>query len=92
MILFPAIDIRNGAAVRLLQGDYERETAYDSDPADAARRWSEQGARYLHLVDLDGAREGRPVNLAAVGAITAGTIASSSALFGFGLDSLIEVA
>ena len=71
MILFPAIDIRNGAAVRLLQGDYERETAYDSDPADAARRWSEQGARYLHLVDLDGAREGRPVNLAAVGAITA---------------------
>ena len=71
MILLPAIDIRDGGAVRLLQGDYERQTAYDPDPAEAARRWSEQGAGYLHLVDLDGAREGRPVNLATVRAITA---------------------
>ena len=66
MILYPAIDIRDGHAVRLLRGDYERETVYDADPADAARRWADNGARYLHVVDLDGAREGRPVNLDSV--------------------------
>ena len=63
MILYPAIDIRGGHAVRLVQGDYERETVFDYDPVDAALRWVEQGARALHVVDLDGAREGRPVNL-----------------------------
>lgn len=66
MILYPAIDIRGGRAVRLLRGDYERETAYDADPADAARRWVDGGARYLHVVDLDGARSGSPQNLDAV--------------------------
>jgi phosphoribosylformimino-5-aminoimidazole carboxamide ribotide isomerase len=71
VILYPAIDIRDGRAVRLLQGDYERETAYDADPAEAALRWGRQGAGYLHVVDLDGAREGQPVNLTAVRAITA---------------------
>ena len=60
MILYPAIDIRDGHAVRLVQGDYERETAFDADPLDAALRWVEQGARALHVVDLDGARAGRP--------------------------------
>ena len=60
MILYPAIDIRGGHAVRLVQGDYERETVYDADPVDAARRWVEQGARALHVVDLDGARAGEP--------------------------------
>ena len=63
MILYPAIDIRGGRAVRLLRGDYDHETAYDADPLDAARRWVGQGARFLHVVDLDGAREGEPVNL-----------------------------
>ena len=63
MILYPAIDIRDGHAVRLIQGDYERETAYDADPLDAARRWVEQGAEALHVVDLDGARAGAPVNI-----------------------------
>lgn len=63
MILFPAIDIRGGQAVRLLRGDYERETAYDADPVDAARRWAGEGAQYLHVVDLDGARDGAPANL-----------------------------
>lgn len=63
MILYPAIDIRDGRAVRLVQGDYDRETAFDADPADAARRWLEQGARALHVVDLDGARAGAPVNI-----------------------------
>ena len=63
VILYPAIDIRDGRAVRLVQGDYERETAFDADPLDAARRWVEQGAEALHVVDLDGAREGAPVNI-----------------------------
>ena len=71
MILFPAIDIRGGQVVRLVQGDYERETAFDSDPLDAARRWLEQGARALHVVDLDGARSGEPANLEQVRRIVA---------------------
>jgi phosphoribosylformimino-5-aminoimidazole carboxamide ribotide isomerase len=66
MILYPAIDIRGGHAVRLERGEYGRETLYDADPADAARRWVEQGARFLHVVDLDGARSGSPENLAHV--------------------------
>ena len=69
MILYPAIDIRDGHAVRLIQGDYGRETAYDDDPLDAALRWLQQGARALHVVDLDGAREGQPRNLEHVGRI-----------------------
>jgi phosphoribosylformimino-5-aminoimidazole carboxamide ribotide isomerase len=66
VILYPAIDIRDGRAVRLLRGDYERETAYDADPAEAARRWAAEGAELLHVVDLDGARAGAPRNLEAV--------------------------
>jgi phosphoribosylformimino-5-aminoimidazole carboxamide ribotide isomerase len=66
VILYPAIDIRGGRAVRLLKGDYDRETAYDDDPADAARRWADDGAAFLHVVDLDGALEGSPQNLEAV--------------------------
>lgn len=66
MILYPAIDVRGGKAVRLLQGDYERETTYDADPADAARRWAGEGAEFLHVVDLDGARAGAPRNLEAI--------------------------
>lgn len=71
MILYPAIDIRGGQAVRLLQGDYERETTYDTDPVDAARRWAEEGAEFLHVVDLDGAKAGEPRNLDAVQRIAA---------------------
>lgn len=71
MILYPAIDIRDGHAVRLVQGDYGRETAYDDDPLDAARRWLEQEARALHVVDLDGARAGQPRNLEHVRRIAA---------------------
>lgn len=73
MILYPAIDIRGGKAVRLLRGDYERETVYDADPPEAAARWVKDGARFLHLVDLDGAREGRPVNLEAIERIVSST-------------------
>ncbi len=71
MILYPAIDIRGGKAVRLLQGDYERETAYDADPVDAARRWAAEGAEFLHVVDLDGAKAGEPRNLEHVRRIAA---------------------
>jgi phosphoribosylformimino-5-aminoimidazole carboxamide ribotide isomerase len=71
LILYPAIDIREGRAVRLLQGDYERETAYDADPVDAAVRWAGEGAEFLHVVDLDGAKAGEPRNLDAVAAIAA---------------------
>ena len=63
MILFPAIDVASGRAVRLRQGRFEDETVYDQDPLRAARAWVQDGARYLHVVDLDGARTGRPVNL-----------------------------
>jgi phosphoribosylformimino-5-aminoimidazole carboxamide ribotide isomerase len=69
LILYPAIDIRGGRAVRLTRGDYARETVYEADPLDAARRWARDGARFLHVVDLDGALEGRPVNLEHVGRI-----------------------
>ncbi len=71
MILYPAIDIRGGQAVRLLQGDYERETTYDADPVDAAKRWADEGAEFLHVVDLDGARAGEPRNLEAIERIAA---------------------
>lgn len=71
MILYPAIDVRGGQAVRLLQGDYARETVYDADPAEAAARWAGEGAEFLHVVDLDGAKAGEPRNLDAVRLIAA---------------------
>jgi phosphoribosylformimino-5-aminoimidazole carboxamide ribotide isomerase len=64
MRLYPAIDILDGNAVRLVKGDFEAKKVYDADPAAAARGWVEAGARALHVVDLDGARTGAPVNLA----------------------------
>jgi phosphoribosylformimino-5-aminoimidazole carboxamide ribotide isomerase len=64
--IWPAIDLRGGKCVRLQQGDYDRETVFGDDPAAIARQWAEQGARHLHLVDLDGARDGQPRNMAAV--------------------------
>jgi phosphoribosylformimino-5-aminoimidazole carboxamide ribotide isomerase len=63
VILLPAVDIRDGKAVRLVQGDFARETVYNDDPLAAAKGWVEQGARALHVVDLDGALKGEPANL-----------------------------
>ena len=63
MELIPAIDVRDGRCVRLYQGDYARETVYSDDPAEVAARWVSLGAARLHVVDLDGAREGAPSNL-----------------------------
>ena len=62
MLILPAIDLRGGKCVRLKQGDYGRETVFGDDPVAMARRWVGEGAQALHLVDLDGAREGKPVN------------------------------
>jgi phosphoribosylformimino-5-aminoimidazole carboxamide ribotide isomerase len=70
LTLYPAIDIRGGRAVRLLRGDYAHETTYDADPLDAAERWQDGGAEVLHIVDLDGARAGRPENLALIERLT----------------------
>ena len=71
MILFPAIDLKNGEAVRLQQGDMARARVFSRDPAAQARAFAEQGFTYLHLVDLDGAFAGKPVNAAAVERILA---------------------
>ncbi|MDX2231282.1 MAG: 1-(5-phosphoribosyl)-5-[(5-phosphoribosylamino)methylideneamino]imidazole-4-carboxamide isomerase [Leptolyngbyaceae cyanobacterium bins.349] len=70
MEVIPAIDILGGQCVRLYQGDYAQVQTFDADPASVARRWQEEGATRLHLVDLDGAKAGEPVNAAAIAAIT----------------------
>lgn len=69
MEIWPAIDVRGGKCVRLRQGDYGQETVFGDDPAEIAQHWVALGAERLHLVDLDGAREGRPSNLRSVAAI-----------------------
>lgn len=63
MLIIPAIDIRGGRVVRLIQGDFAQETVYDDDPLKVARKWEREGAQLIHVVDLDGAREGGPRNL-----------------------------
>lgn len=66
MIIFPAIDLRGGKCVRLIQGDFDKETVYSDDPQATARKWQAAGAKFLHVVDLDGARAGSPQNLDAI--------------------------
>lgn len=66
MILFPAIDLKEGKCVRLQQGDMARATVFNHDPAQQAAQFERQGFRYLHIVDLDGAFAGKPVNAGAV--------------------------
>jgi len=67
--IYPAIDIRGGKAVRLVQGDYNQETVYNDSPVAAAKEWAAQGASWIHLVDLDGAKAGHPVNAELIGEI-----------------------
>ncbi len=69
MDIFPAIDLLDGKCVRLYQGDYGKSQIFSDNPAEMARSWFEQGASKLHLVDLDGAKAGQPVNLAAIASI-----------------------
>lgn len=71
MDVIPAIDLRGGRCVRLYQGDYDRETVYSDDPVEVAARWVDSGASWLHVVDLDGAKQGEPVNSEVIGAIVA---------------------
>lgn len=71
MELYPAIDLRDGRCVRLYQGDYQRETVYHDDPLEQARRFAEEGASWLHVVDLDAARTGNPVNRGLIARIAA---------------------
>jgi phosphoribosylformimino-5-aminoimidazole carboxamide ribotide isomerase len=68
--IIPAIDIRGGKCVRLFQGDYDKETVYSKTPAEQAREWERQGAAIIHVVDLDGAKAGRIVNLETIEEIT----------------------
>jgi phosphoribosylformimino-5-aminoimidazole carboxamide ribotide isomerase len=73
VILYPAIDIMGGRAVRLVEGRFEDATTYHDDPAEAAQSWVDAGARYLHVVDLDGAKEGEPRSLEHLRRIAHGT-------------------
>lgn len=66
MIIFPAIDLRGGKCVRLIQGDFDKETVYSDDPQATALKWQSMGAKFIHVVDLDGARAGSPKNLDAI--------------------------
>ncbi len=63
MIIIPAIDIKNGKCVRLLQGRMDKQTIYSDDPSETAKKWVKEGAKRLHVVDLDGAIAKKPINL-----------------------------
>ena len=71
MDLYPAIDLRGGRCVRLYQGDYDRETVFSDDPVAQASAFAEAGAQWIHIVDLDGARDGRPAHREVIAAIAA---------------------
>lgn len=87
--ILPAVDLRAGRCVRLYQGDYQRETVHGDDPVAVARRWQQLGAAWLHVVDLDGARAGRPIQLELIGAMAEAT--GLPMQVGGGLRSLVDV-
>lgn len=101
MLILPAIDLKGGRCVRLLRGDFAAETVYGDDPVAMGRRWVEAGARYLHVVDLDGAVSGRPENGEAIAALCATlpvpvqvgggirTVERAGTLLGLGADRVI---
>lgn len=101
MLILPAIDLKGGKCVRLLRGDMARETVYGDDPVAVGRRWVEAGAQFLHVVDLDGAVAGEPVNGAVIAALCAAlsvpvqvgggvrTVERAGALLGLGVDRVI---
>ena len=89
MILYPAIDILDGEAVRLVQGRFEDRTVYNDDPLEAAKSWVDAGARFLHVVDLDGARSGEPKSIEHLRRITSGT--GVPVQYGGGLRSVTAV-
>lgn len=85
MLIIPAVDIKDGAAVRLKQGKAEEKTIYDADPVHAAKRWADEGATRIHIVDLDGAFEGAPKNAALTLAILSAFAATHEIQIGGGL-------
>jgi phosphoribosylformimino-5-aminoimidazole carboxamide ribotide isomerase len=101
MLILPAIDLKGGKCVRLLRGDMSQETVYSDDPLDVGRKWVAAGARFLHVVDLDGAVEGRPVNSAIIAKLCANlsvpievgggvrSVERAGALLGLGVDRVI---
>lgn len=101
MRVIPAIDLKGGKCVRLLRGDMTAETVYSDDPIAVARRWVEEGASYLHVVDLDGAIRGTPVNGEIIARLCAAlhipievgggirTVERAAALIGMGVDTVI---
>jgi len=90
MDVIPAVDIRGGRCVRLYQGRYDRETVFAEDPVEQARQWEEQGAGLIHVVDLDGAREGRPVNLEIIRRMVAAVAAGIEVGGGVRADRTLE--
>src|SRR3972149_1840453 len=88
--VIPAIDLRDGRCVRLVQGDYDRETVYSDDPVEVARRWQTLGARRLHVVDLDGARSGGPA-AAGDGPVEGGDIGGGRRRIGAGGPTSAEI-
>lgn len=89
MRIYPAIDIKDGKAVRLLQGRADNKTVYGDDPSAMALRWAEQGAEYLHVVDLDGAFTGEGKNLTAVGRIC--SVLKIPVQLGGGIRSMLDI-
>lgn len=89
MILFPAIDLKDGTCVRLKLGDMDQATVYNSDPAEQARAFEQQGFSWLHVVDLNGAFEGKPVNADAVEAIVSAT--GNPVQLGGGIRTLADI-
>ena len=101
MEVIPAIDLRGGACVRLYQGDFSKETVFSEDPVQVALRWQEAGALRLHVVDLDGSKEGAPANLEVIKALAAAvsvprvvgggvrTVETARELFEGGIDRVV---
>ncbi len=101
MLIIPAIDLRGGKCVRLLRGDYDKETVYGDDPVAMGRRWVDEGAQFLHVVDLDGALEGKTMNGTAIAGLCSSlsipievgggvrTVERAGALLGMGVDRVI---
>ena len=101
VLIIPAIDLRGGKCVRLLRGDYAQETVYGDDPVAMGRRWVDEGATFLHVVDLDGALQGQAVNGAAIAGLCSSlsipiqvgggvrTVARAGALLALGVDRVI---
>ena len=89
--LYPAIDVRGGRVVRLRQGEYDDETVYGDDPVAVAREFAEAGARWIHVVDLDAARSGSPINRSVIAEVAAAVLGDARVQTGGGVRSLADV-